>query len=45
MPIWSERDFFGQAKFIVLSVRTSIGQCQFIVQSDNNLGGQATRVD
>jgi len=35
---------FGQAKFIVLSVRTSLGQSQFIVQSDKDYLGHATCV-
>jgi len=43
MSIWSDRELFGQAKFIVLSVRTSLGQRQFIVLSDKDYPGHATR--
>jgi len=43
--IWSDRELFGQANFLVLSVGTPLAQSQFIVQSDKDLGGHATHVD
>jgi len=42
--IYHDRDLFGQAKFIVLCVRTSLGQSQFIVQSDKDYLGHATHI-
>jgi len=44
MSIQNSKGLFGQAKFIVFSVRTSLGQSQFIVRSDKDLPGHATRV-
>jgi len=44
MSIYSDRDSFEQVKFIVLSIRTSLGQSLFIVQSDKDHPGQATCV-
>ena len=43
MPILCDRDLFGQVKFIILSVRTSLRQIQFIVQSDKDYPWHATR--
>jgi len=44
MSIQNGKGLFGRAKFIVLSVRTSLGQSQFIVRSDKDLPVHATRV-